>query len=74
MFSANKIVPIIDKSKQLQTGEHVIVDNQDDDMNGKTGTFVCEIINVYGEHVYMILLDEKKHYSTYPQFVKRMKP
>ncbi len=72
MFSASKIVPIIDKSKQLKIGEYVIVDNKDDDMDGKTGTFVCELINVYGEHVYMILLDEKKHYSTYPQFLKKI--
>jgi hypothetical protein len=68
MFSGVKIVPIIDQS--IQIGDYVKVNNQDDDMNGKTGTFVYQTNNIDGEIVFMILLDDKKHYSTYPKFLK----
>ena len=71
-FFKNKIVPMIEKSKHLQIGDYLRVDNDDDDMHGKRGTFVCDLINIFGEHVYMILLDENKHYSTYPKYLKKV--
>lgn len=72
MFTGVKICPIIDKPVKFVTGDNVRVVNDDDDMDGTTGTFVYETNNIYGELVYVILLEGKKHYSTYPKFLEKM--
>ena len=75
MFTGAKIVPTIESttnnSKKFQTGDDVRINNEDDDMNGRVGTFVYETNNIDGDLVYVIFLDDNKHYSTYPRFLEK---
>ena len=71
MFSRGiKISPVVNGSLEIRVDSHVVIQNEDDDMNGVTGIFKGHFINDRNEYRSLIVLDENnRNFYTAPETV-----